>query len=51
MTPVSATEPKRAVDFLLEANALERVPRAGFVMSGVKSPENVAAPTSGGGRP
>ena len=47
MTPVSATEPKRAVDFLLEANALERVPRAGFVMCGVKSPENVAAHTSG----
>ena len=41
------SDDSRAIDFLLEANALERVPRAGFVMSGVASPENVAAHTAG----
>jgi len=47
MKNVRTTESKRAVDFLLEANALERVPRTGFVMSGVTGPENVAAHTCG----
>ena len=49
MQCVSATDPQRAVDFLLEANALERVPRAGFVMSGVEGPEDVAAHSAGVG--
>jgi len=49
MRPVNAPEPTRAVDFLIEANALERVPRAGFVMSGVEDPEDVAAHTAGMG--
>jgi len=43
----SMIDEARVIDFLLEANALERVPRAGFVMSGVASPENVAAHTAG----
>ncbi|MEN8150510.1 MAG: HD domain-containing protein [Planctomycetota bacterium] len=38
---------RRAIDFLMEANALDQVPRAGFVMSGVAHPENVAAHTAG----
>jgi len=42
-----SSDESRAIDFLLEANALERVPRTGFVMSGVDSPENVAAHTAG----
>jgi putative hydrolase of HD superfamily len=43
----TVNDERRAIDFLFEANALERVPRAGFVMSGVEPPENVAAHTAG----
>jgi len=39
--------PGRAIGFLMEANALEGVKRAGFVMSGVDDPEDVAAHTAG----
>lgn len=38
---------RRAIEFLMEVNALERVPRTGFAMSGVDAPEDVAAHTAG----
>jgi 5'-deoxynucleotidase YfbR-like HD superfamily hydrolase len=41
------TSPRRALEFLLDANALEGVKRTGFVMSKVPDPENVAAHTFG----
>jgi putative hydrolase of HD superfamily len=47
MRPVRDEDAKNAIDFILEANALERVPRAGFLMSGVSGPEDVAAHTAG----
>lgn len=42
-------EASRAIDLLLEANALEEVARQGWVMSGVAGPEDVAAHTAGVG--
>ena len=41
------TDPKRAIGLLMDVNALENVPRAGYVMSGVELPEDVAAHTAG----
>jgi putative hydrolase of HD superfamily len=42
-----APEPRRAIDFLLEVNSLSEVPRTGYLMSGIESPECVAAHTAG----
>jgi putative hydrolase of HD superfamily len=39
--------PRRAIEFLMEVNALEGVPRAGWLMSGIRRPEDVAAHTTG----
>lgn len=40
-------EDRDAIEFLMEVNALERVERTGYVMSGVDRPECVAAHTVG----
>jgi putative hydrolase of HD superfamily len=39
--------PDQTLRFIREVNALERVPRAGYVLRGVKPPESVAAHTLG----
>jgi putative hydrolase of HD superfamily len=41
------TSTRRAVEFLMEVNALEKVARTGFLMSGVEDPEDVAAHSAG----
>ena len=46
---MSPPDPRRAIEFLREFNSLEGVARAGWVMSGVADPEDVAAHTAGVG--
>jgi putative hydrolase of HD superfamily len=46
---VTITSTRRAIEFLMEANALEQVPRTGFALSGVDDPEDVAAHSAGVG--
>lgn len=41
------TDRRRAVEFLMEVNRLESVPREGYVMSGIPDAEDVAAHTAG----
>jgi putative hydrolase of HD superfamily len=41
------TDRRRAVEFLMEVNRLESVPREGYVMSGIPDAEDVAAHTTG----
>ena len=41
------SDARRAIEFLIEYNALEKVPREGFRMNGVASPEDVAAHSAG----